>query len=274
MAKFINEIIKFDDFDHLEYRKGSGKFGDLVLRLMEFLRCFSNNNEKVFDISDFEKESNINISDIKDMLDSKNDKTLFDFNIELKNDKIYFSNMGKMTDPFESVRDAYSVLGVEDFYKVIGNDYENPHLDDIKRSMEKITSYDLDFTNVLDLACGLGEVTNILSEKGIKNIEGCDPYLYNEYQNRTGKKCLKMTFEDIARNGLVNKYSSIFCSYAMHLCDKSSLPNLLWNLSMSCDNLVIISPNNKPTVKKENGWNILNFFKEGKCKNKIYRKNT
>jgi len=34
----INSIIKYSDFDHLEYRKGSQEFGGLLTKLLEYLR--------------------------------------------------------------------------------------------------------------------------------------------------------------------------------------------------------------------------------------------
>lgn len=82
-----------------EYRKGSTKFGNLVNSIMEFLRLpeFKNkldeNDGIKFEISDFEKRSNISIEKIKQLLN--NDNNLFSFNINIDDKHITFSNIKK-----------------------------------------------------------------------------------------------------------------------------------------------------------------------------------
>ena len=55
----INEshIMRFDDIQNLEFRKGSLEHGDKVKQLIEFLRIYKDQNEDtmVFNIKDFEK---------------------------------------------------------------------------------------------------------------------------------------------------------------------------------------------------------------------------
>ena len=103
---------------------------------------------------------------------------------------------------------------------------------------------------------------------------GCDPYLYREYELNTNKKCLEYSFSDIQRNKLNDmKFDTIICSYGMHLADGSILPELLWNLSLISKTLILISPNNNPPVKKDNGWVLIESFKEGKSKCRIYESN-
>ena len=173
-----------------------------------------------------------------------------------------------------SIRSNYELLGVEDFYNKIGGEYKNPHIDDIERCIKRCISYGFDkFDNVLDLASGTGEVTTILNKLGYKdiNIIGCDPYLFREYELNTNKKCLKYSFEDIQK-GLLNNllFDTIICSYALHLAEESILPELFWNLSLISNILIVISPNNKPVLKDNNGWELDKYFKEGKSKCRIY----
>ena len=40
-------ILRFNDIDNIEYRKGSKKFGGLLVKLMEFLRIHKNENNKI-----------------------------------------------------------------------------------------------------------------------------------------------------------------------------------------------------------------------------------
>lgn len=274
-----NKILKFNDYNDIEYRKGSKKFGGLLLKLMEFLRIHKDKEENSieFNIIDFEKESNITINEIKELLSDDKGKNLYKFDIQITDDKITFTNLtsdkSRYFESFEpSIRQNYEIYGVEDFYKKIGSDYKNPHSDMIKDAIIEINSKNIvDFSNVLDLASGMGEVTSILKELGYNDIVGCDPYLYNEYMKETGKKCYKYSFEDIQQGKLDNKkYSTIVCSYALHLAEPSIISTLMWKLSLISEYFIIISPNNNPIIKENNGWELINSFRKSKSKIRIY----
>lgn len=290
-------ILRFNDFENLEFRKGSLEYGELVLKLLEFLRIYKTENDDklVFNASDFEKSSNIKIDEIIKLNKLPNKKLLYNFDIEVKDGKIIFTNLenkksvhdepvtGGGTDTElmidnknfgNDIRRNYTVLGVDDFYNKIGNDYNNPHLSDIEKCIEKIIqNRNITFNNVLDLGAGNGEVTNILKKSKIDTpkIIGCDPYLYKQYENNTGERCLDFSFEDIHRGAIDHMdFDTIVCSYSLHLCNQSILPDLLWKLSLISNNMVIISPNNKPEIKEENGWELEDNFKIGKSKCRIY----
>ncbi|MDY0270833.1 class I SAM-dependent methyltransferase [Trichloromonas sp.] len=272
------KILKFNDYSNIEYRKGSLKYGGLITKLMEFLRIYKDdNNELVFNIKDFEKESKIKISEIKQLLSYENRNNLINFGIEIKGEQIIFTNLTKDKSRFfesinDSIRNEYEIYGVDDFYKNIGGNYKNPHFEDIKKCLYEIEkNNNVVFSNVLDLGSGIGEVTQILKDLGYSNIVGCDPYLYNEYVDNTGLYCFKYSFSDIQKGSLDNKeFDTVIASYSLHLCDTSILPEILWRLSMISKNLVILSPNNRPVVKKENGWVLNDSFKLGKCKCRIF----
>lgn len=290
-------ILRFNDFDNLEFRKGSLEYGDLVSKLLEFLRIYKTENDDklVFNTSDFEKSSNIKIDEIIELNELPNKKSLYNFDIEVRDDKIIFTNLENKKSVHDEpvvdgdtdtelmidnknfgtdIRGNYTVLGVDDFYDKIGDDYNNPHLEYIEKCIEKIIEdKNITFNDVLDLGAGNGEVTNILKKSKIDNpkIIGCDPYLYKQYENNTGEKCLDFSFEDIHRGAIDHmKFDTIICSYSLHLCNESILPDLLWKLSLISNNLIIISPNNKPKIKKENGWKLEDNFKNGKSKCRIY----
>jgi hypothetical protein len=274
----MKKVLNFSDFDNLEYRKGSKEYGGLLTKLLEFLRTVREKDEKElkFKIDEFEKSSNISKEEIESLLKSKEEgKNLFDFDIIIDGDTVLFTGFdsGKAR-PFESIsaiRTEYEDMGVEDFYKKKGDEYYNPHLQYIKESIKKIV-YDniIDLSKVLDLATGTGEVTNILNELGFYNIEATDPYLYKEYEDNTGYKCMKYSFQDIQQGKLRDKkYSSIICSYGLHLANKSILHDLFWELSMISEYLVIISPNKRPDVSNDS-WVLDNEFTIGKSKIRIY----
>ena len=276
-----SHILKFDDIQNLEFRKGSLQYGDKVKQLIEFLRIYKDQNEDtlIFNKDDFEKASRMKISEIEEINNLPSKKSLMDFNIEITDDQIKFTDLQNRksihTESFDpSIRTNYEILGVEDFYSKIGGEYKNPHIEDIEKCIKKCIGFDFDeFNRTLDLASGTGEITKILMELGYNNIDiiGCDPYLYREYTMNTNKVCLKYSFSDIQQGELDNyKFDTIICSYGMHLADDSILPDMLWRLSMISKFLIIISPNNRPEIKEENGWILDKYFKIGKSKCKIY----
>src|ERR1017187_9783823 len=112
-----------------------------------------------------------------------------------------------------SITPAYATYGVEGYYR--NHAYRNPHIARVQALMLEYLPK-LDVSNVLDLACGSGEVTEMLNYTS--NITGCDPFTGFDYIKRTGRPCLPYSFEQIVQLGLPEKYSLIVCSYALHLC--------------------------------------------------------
>jgi hypothetical protein len=82
-----------------EYRKGSMKFGNLINKIMEFLRLpefkdkIDNNDGLRFERKDFEKRSNINTAEIEQLLN--NEHNLYSFNINIDDKYITFSDINK-----------------------------------------------------------------------------------------------------------------------------------------------------------------------------------
>lgn len=158
----------------------------------------------------------------------------------------------------DSIRSKYKQFGVKDFYTFHGGEYKNPHEPAIRESIDYIcNNWDLDFSKVLDLACGKGEVTKALEANGVMDIEAVDGFLASEYTKSTGRKCYSMTFDDIMRGSLRGKnYSLVVCSYALHLLEESKLPMFLLQLPDITDNLLILSPHKKPYIKDGWGWEL------------------
>lgn len=98
-----NDIIKFNDFDNLEYRRGSKEFGTILTKLMDFLRMFDK-GDMSFSINEFIEKSNITIDEITKLIESKKQGTnLFLFNIDIKGGEIHFTDFKNGKDrPFES----------------------------------------------------------------------------------------------------------------------------------------------------------------------------
>ena len=156
----------------------------------------------------------------------------------------------------EPIRNQYQKFGVKNFYAFHGGEYHNPHEEAIRKSVRYIYEHwNLDFSRVLDLACGKGEITKILQDLGVKDIDAADGFLSSEYKKETGKNCSNMTFEDIMKGSLRgSNYSLVICSYALHLLDESKLPPFLFSLGDSTDNLLILGPHKRPYIKDTWGW--------------------
>lgn len=173
---------------------------------------------------------------------------------------------------FEGIRNKYQEFGgVDKYYSEYGDEYVNPHLSYIKDIIQEIIDEDIvDLSDCLDMSCGNGEITNILVNNGVRNIEATDPYLCKNYRKSHNFTCLDLSFKDIMMGSLKDKqYSTIFCSYALHLSDKSILPELLWNLSLISKYFVVISPNKNTNV--DIGWDLIKNIKVGKSKCSIYK---
>lgn len=158
----------------------------------------------------------------------------------------------------EAIRNAYAEVGVESFYRQRGASYHNPHEAHIRRILHEIVgAWQLDTRQVLDLACGSGEVTLALRELGAGEIQGIDPYTYEAYAVRTGQVAEQLSFEQIAAGALVGRsYTLVACSFALHLVELSRLPLLCYRLGEISPALLILTPHKRPVIKPEWGWQL------------------
>jgi hypothetical protein len=175
----------------------------------------------------------------------------------------------------KNIRNLYQKHGVKEFYQNFGKEYRNPHEQIVKNIISELyTSDELNFENVLDLACGSGEVTVILQELGCDTVQGCDPYTYEAYFNRIGNTALRLSFEDIQTGALKDrKYSLIICSFALHLLDLSRLPGLIFELSNITNNLVVITPHKKPYLDQSWGFKLIREDIVDRVRVRVYESN-
>lgn len=178
-----------------------------------------------------------------------------------------------MNTDCEAIRSKYEELGVEEYYSKFGSEYRNPHEPIIAEVLrEAVSRWSLDLSNVLDLACGSGEVTLALGELGARRIDGVDPFTAEAYQARTGQPAEASSFEQIAAGVMEGRrYSLVACSFAMHLIDESWLPTLLFQLARISDCLLIVTPHKRPELKAEWGWALEGEFVIEKVRARLYR---
>ncbi|MFW6243281.1 MAG: hypothetical protein ACOC2W_03890 [bacterium] len=89
------KINRFIDIENLEFRKGSLEYGDMVKQLIEFLRIYKNENDDklLFNLKDFEEQSKISKDDILEIIKLPFKNSLINFDIEIINNKILFTNL-------------------------------------------------------------------------------------------------------------------------------------------------------------------------------------
>ncbi len=156
-------------------------------------------------------------------------------------------------------RDLYSRSGPTAYYLQHGDQYQNPHEPAVAAAVRYAAihwSFKIDFSHVLDLAAGSGEVTVALNDLLPEaRIEGIDPYTHRLYQQRTGRPCLAVTFEQLAKGEHeLSTYRCIIVSCALHLVAASWLPSLCLRLSAAAPDLLVLTPITRPEIRPSWGW--------------------
>jgi SAM-dependent methyltransferase len=175
--------------------------------------------------------------------------------------------------PAGSIREEYERHGADAYYRQFGSTYRNPHEDSIVRCLQLATErWPMDLSRVLDLAAGSGEVTLALRELGAKSIDAIDPYTADAFAQRTGRSAEAFDFAQIAAGALEGRsYSLIVCSFALHLCEPSRLPGLMYQLSLVGDSLLVLTPHKRPRIEREWGWEATGEFVVERVRTRWYR---
>ena len=152
----------------------------------------------------------------------------------------------------DAIRNQYEKIGVEAYYQQQGDQYANPHFPYIQKLLKQ-NQHRIDYQKVLDFCCGSGEVSQVLIDLGSSDITGCDPYTQKAFYNNIGQEALSYSFKDIIRGKLEGNWTSIICSFAMHLCPEKQLYPLVMQLFRCSPQLVIISPHKRPVLENLDG---------------------
>ena len=156
----------------------------------------------------------------------------------------------------KKIRPLYDEHGAEGYYRAFADTYENPHFPEIKKLLERNMGK-FDCSAVLDFAAGGGEVTQVLQGLGMRGITGCDPFTFDLFEKNTCCTCLRLSFMDVIKNGLPGHYSTIFSSFALHLCPVRDLFSLSWQLLEAAPVLVVLTPHKRPELEKLEGVELL-----------------
>lgn len=169
----------------------------------------------------------------------------------------------------EAVRNGYAQIGVENYYIKHANDYSNPHELVVHKLLGIAKERNYIEGKVLDLCCGSGEVTRGLKQYN-HEVVGVDPYTIEAYYKRVGKRPVNLSFKDIIQGKLQEKFDSIVCSFALHLCEESMLPTLLWKLGEISNTLIVITPHKKPNCDNISSWMLVDEIIVDRVRMRIY----
>jgi SAM-dependent methyltransferase len=169
---------------------------------------------------------------------------------------------------------AYEALGVEGYYLAHGATYRNPHEDGVRGALTlAVATWPLDLSDVLDLACGSGEATLVLRSLGAGRIDGIDPFTSAAYVERVGQTAEPVRFEDIAAGALAERtWTTIVCSFALHLVEVSRLPGLCRALAELSDTLLVVTPHKRPVIREGWGWLSAEEVKHDRTRARLYRR--
>ncbi|HRJ14778.1 MAG TPA: hypothetical protein PLI34_07265 [Saprospiraceae bacterium] len=151
-----------------------------------------------------------------------------------------------------AVRNRYAELGVEVYYREEGSDYNNPHFPQIRQLLLN-NRHRIDFSHSLDFCCGSGEVSKVVLEMGFPLPSASDPFTAEAYGRNFDAECLPWSFDDVIRGKAEGRFSSVICSFAMHLCPEKKLFPLTRQLLSMAPQLVVVTPHKRPDLSKLEG---------------------
>jgi len=155
----------------------------------------------------------------------------------------------------KSIRNQYAQMGVDGFYKAEGAHYANPHFPQV-RSLLLSNEHRIDLSHAMDFCCGSGEVSKVVLELGFPLPLASDPFTGDAYSRNFGIQCLPISFMDVIRGHLKADFSSIICSFALHLCPEKQLFPLVHALLGCAPQLVVITPHKRPDLTKISGISL------------------
>jgi SAM-dependent methyltransferase len=172
----------------------------------------------------------------------------------------------------QGARDWYDD-GVASHYATHGASYRNPHEPIVNEIVAlALARWTIDTYSVLDLCAGSGELTRaIRASHKQATVVGCDPFTFAAYERETGRPCERFDFAAIAGGAFRGRtYTLVGCSFAMHLCAPSLLPQLALELAQIAAHLLILTPHKRPVIHHEWGWQHVGEFVHRRVRSRLY----
>ncbi len=148
------------------------------------------------------------------------------------------------------LRLAYEEEGSEAYYQKNALAYQNPHEPQIRELIQR-NAGKVDYSRALDLCAGGGEVSRMWRELGYTGFCASDAYTHELYTQNLQLPCHSYSFDDFLRGKFTfpHTFTSIVCSFALHLCKEEYLFKITENLLAYTDNIVIITPHKRPELE-------------------------
>jgi len=148
------------------------------------------------------------------------------------------------------LRHAYEKEGSDSYYQHNALAYQNPHEAQV-RALVLQNATKIDYSKSLDLCAGGGEVSKVWEEMGYTDFLASDAYTHKLYKKKIKKPCYPYSFDDFLRGNFEfpHTFTSIVCSFGLHLCPEEWLFTVTENLWVYTNNLVIITPHKRPELE-------------------------
>lgn len=153
------------------------------------------------------------------------------------------------------LRPLYEQLGAEQYYRRYGDAYENPHKTQVQALLSQ-NKERLHLERPLDFCAGGGEVSEMFLAWKLENFEASDPFTHRLYKKKIGRACRTWSFADVLKGKLEGQYSSIICSFALHLCEEEQLHGLMLQLFAHAPQLVVLTPHKRPELDAYEGVSL------------------
>ena len=129
-------------------------------------------------------------------------------------------------------------LSPDDYYRHRAEEYENPHEDAVSELLERLLHFVK--PKVLDLGCGAGLATKVLSRLGIYDAVGVDRSreMVLRYSRETHRSGFVANFWDPMPEAM-----TAVAVHSLHLCESTRLWQLRWRLQEAgIEKLIVVSP--------------------------------
>jgi len=105
-------------------------------------------------------------------------------------------------------------------------------------------------------------------------VTATDPYTYDAFEKRTGRKCERISFEEIEQGALEERpFDLIISCFALHLVTEERLFPLCTQMALSSKYLIVVSPHKRPIITEMMGWKLVNENVVERVKSRLYKSN-
>ncbi|CAK9071523.1 unnamed protein product [Durusdinium trenchii] len=104
-------------------------------------------------------------------------------------------------------------------------------------------------------------------------LRAADPYTFEAFERRVGRRCHHWSFQDVADGVLEEEpiYDLVLCSFALHLLERSWLTCTVSSLARRARLLVVATPHKRPLIERKTGWEQVAEVLHARVRVRLYR---